>query len=75
MILDRDNPGFGPTGEESDDLTGLRRLLFERLPEPTEEETLYMLALTFSSDDADLRLLPDPAVFAPGGRPAPGGDA
>ncbi len=73
MILDRDNPGFESTDEESDDLTDLRRLLFETPPEPTEEENLYMLARTFSSNDADLSLLPDPAVLAPGGRPVPGG--
>ncbi|GAA3101407.1 hypothetical protein [Streptosporangium carneum] len=64
MILDRDNPSFRATGDESDDLTNLRRLLFEAAGEPTEEENLYMLARTFSSDDADLSLLPDPAVFA-----------
>lgn len=77
MILDRDNPRFGPTYDESDDLTDLRRLLFETAREPTEEENLYMLARTFSSDHADLSLIPDPIAFAfafaSGGRLAPGG--
>ena len=60
MILDRDNSDLGSPREESDGLTELRRLLFETIPEPTEEEYRHMLDQTFSSDGGDLSLLPDP---------------
>ncbi|GIH94737.1 hypothetical protein Psi01_53670 [Planobispora siamensis] len=79
MILDRNNTEFGALEGESDDLTELRRLLFDAVPAPTEEESADMFAQTFSSDEADLSLLPDQDALsgehAPDSSDAPADDA
>ncbi|GAA3447378.1 hypothetical protein [Planomonospora venezuelensis] len=83
MILDRNNTEFGAAFDGSDDLDELRRLLFDAVPGPTEEETGDMFAQTFSADEADLSLLPDEDVLSgdsapdaqdPAGEPGPFGE-